>query len=1540
MKTSLRFAFLIAFLAVALHALQAQTYHVAGLGGDGTNSYAHGINNQGQVVGHFLGSSGARAFLFHSGNFSDLGTLGGVNQYALSINSAGKIVGFGNQSNAVRAFLFDNGTVTNLSSIGGSNTYAYGINDLTQIVGYTETAGAIDAFLYQAGAVTNLGSLGGSNTVAYCINSFGTVVGSSQDSAGNSYAFIWQSGVISNLNESIQSNTGWVLQEARSIDDGGRIVGWGLLNGNERAFYYENGNVTDLGFSPASGSGYSLGMNRSNQVVGTSLVGGVAHAVLWNSGTVIDLNAHVPTNSGWILREAKAINDYGQIVGWGSLNGEDKAFLLTPPPLILTQPQSQTAIVGQAASFSVEAYGLPPLSYQWKFNGVPISSATLSSLTLVDLDPTDAGPYSVTVSNFAGTVDSDLATLNANYLLTVSSTVGGIVSVTPNQSTYAPSSEITLTATSTNANYKFYGWSGDLSGTNNPARVAIDSHKSIVAVFIGDVSDIVVDNASASLSGSWSSASSATDKYAADYNFGSTATNTATRTATFRPNISLAGRYDVYEWHPAGSNRSTNAPFLISYSGGSLSIGVNQTLNGGTWRALTTYKQFSAGTNGYVRLSNNTGEASKNVMADAIRFTYSPNQVLPPTLRSQPQSQQIVQGNSAIFTVIANGAATLSYQWRYNGVNIAGATSSSYTRSNVRTADAGNYSVVVTNSIGKVTSLDAALQVISSPAIVSQPSAQTINHGGSVSFSVVATGNVLTYQWRKDGIPLVDFGNVIGANTSHLHVVGCAQNQGGNYSVVISNAAGVVISSNAMLSVNSDLLFTDDFESGMSNWVTPMGAQPLISSSAKNVTIGGENSALMTTSAAKMYHNFGAELRGRIKLTFWMYDAGGSQTRLYGDMRSYARDGYDRGGLGQLFAVGVYNVNFGSGYGTLANEVVDGSKYQGRVEAGPNRGWFNLNLPGVPARSIGWHKFEIERAANGTNVSFYVDGVLGRTVSGADNLPIDCLTIGSIGAGSTSGNAWFDDIKIESYPETFKWYTVDSDGDGLFDWMELSETGTDPLIPSITDIATVCEMNGASTNATLGSWKVDGEEVYSLDIRGSVDYQINAPADDTYRIEIEGHERSFQNVELPIIVSIDGEYLGRFDIPFANSTNGLVHCFTPFIRSGTHVVRIYWDNASPRRSLALRAIRLQSLTGPDANNNGRKDWVENRLAAQSGVEVAPVANAVSPACIEGRGQYLTMSECSVGLVGQSVPLTIQHGAGNRWYANVPLSPNNSTRIVVSHQNGGLAETNELAWQITNLLEANNVTIRKGDSLLLSALPPGVTSGSVTISVAGVTNYTSNATIPVAHRFDQTGTFTVTGTFTPATTMRSITVKVVDASFSDRAATWVDKRRYWDCTNLPPEVVFESDPRLQITQAAQPGTNWRQYSVTNNAAESRFILARLGANGPIIANTSVEGFRLFNSENTYLKVVQSYPDGSQLIEAAFITSPVLPEVTVKLQVIVSGVTFDDGTLNKTLTSSSFDNLGIARVRFIRAAGVQTSVCHTTKAYQGTVLIGWP
>lgn len=132
-------------------------------------------------------------------------------------------------------------------------------------------------------------------------------------------------------------------------------------------------------------------------------------------------------------------------------------------------------------------------------------------------------------------------------------------------------------------------------------------------------SNIILDNGAATLSGAWSTGSSSTDKYGADYVYASTAV-TGTKTATWTPTIAYPGNYNVYVWYPIGSNRATNSPYTTAWDGGSATSAVNQQATGGQWVLIQSSKHFLAGTTGYVRLGNGTGATGKIVVADAVRF--------------------------------------------------------------------------------------------------------------------------------------------------------------------------------------------------------------------------------------------------------------------------------------------------------------------------------------------------------------------------------------------------------------------------------------------------------------------------------------------------------------------------------------------------------------------------------------------------------------------------------------------------------------------------------------------------------------------------------------------------------------------------------------------------------------------------------------------------------------------------------------------------------------------------------------------------------
>jgi hypothetical protein len=240
------------------------------------------------------------------------------------------------------------------------------------------------------------------------------------------------------------------------------------------------------------------------------------------------------------------------------------------------------------------------------------------------------------------------------------------------------------------------------------------------------VSDIIIDQDPAnnsggnaiSFGGSWvgtttGSAYLGTFRYANPFY---TALGSPTSTARFIPSIVTAGNYNVYaSWSSSttGGNRATNAPFRINNSGVITTARVSEEANGNSFQLIGSSKFFQAGTADYVEAGNDVtmGIGGDIVIADAVKFVYVPPPPSAPSIATHPASQTVNQTGTATFTVNASGTAPLTYQWKHAGTNLPGATSSNYVKNNVQPADAGNYSVGITNGIGFSNSAIAVLSV-------------------------------------------------------------------------------------------------------------------------------------------------------------------------------------------------------------------------------------------------------------------------------------------------------------------------------------------------------------------------------------------------------------------------------------------------------------------------------------------------------------------------------------------------------------------------------------------------------------------------------------------------------------------------------------------------------------------------------------------------------------------------------------------------------------------------------------------------------------
>lgn len=113
------------------------------------------------------------------------------------------------------------------------------------------------------------------------------------------------------------------------------------------------------------------------------------------------------------------------------------------------------------------------------------------------------------------------------------------------------------------------------------------------------------------------------------------------------------------------------------------------------------------------------------------------------SITTQPTNRAVTVGQPATFSVIASGAPTLTYQWRRNGTSVSGATSASYTTPATMASDKGaQFTVVVKNSTGSVTSNPASLTVSSTGTLVLSSSTSSLNFG-NVSIASSSTQHII-----------------------------------------------------------------------------------------------------------------------------------------------------------------------------------------------------------------------------------------------------------------------------------------------------------------------------------------------------------------------------------------------------------------------------------------------------------------------------------------------------------------------------------------------------------------------------------------------------------------------------------------------------------------------------------------------------------------------------------------------------------------------------------------------------------------------------
>jgi len=422
-------------------------------------------------------------------------------------------------------------------------------------------------------------------------------------------------------------------------------------------------------------------------------------------------------------------------------------------PIITTPPIGDTVCVGQSTTFRGTASG-SGIGYQWLHNGAAIDGAVNASYTIPFVDTDDQGTYQLVARGTCAPPD----TSGAAPLLVLPIPM---ITKQPTDTTLCAGGrvEFSVGATGIALTYQWRKDGIDVPGATDSILVlegvTAEKSGSYVAIVTGGLCDATSSTAFLTVQKPPTITEQPTDVAVC---LGQPGTLS----------IAVEGEGLLYQWRRDGVE-------LPGETEPTLEFALVQPTDTGSYDVVISGTCDPPITSASARLSLAT--------STSINVT------------TQPSDTVVCQGTTLVLRVRATGAS-LNYQWRHNGADIPGARSSTFTLLTTALTDAGAYDVAIGSACGTpTTSQSAQVAVNAATTISEQPRDTSVHVGEAVTFTIVAAGTDISYQWTKNGE------TIPGATSHTLTIDPVTVADSGTYTVIITGRCGSATSRHAILAL-------------------------------------------------------------------------------------------------------------------------------------------------------------------------------------------------------------------------------------------------------------------------------------------------------------------------------------------------------------------------------------------------------------------------------------------------------------------------------------------------------------------------------------------------------------------------------------------------------------------------------------------------------------------------------------------------------------------------------------------------------------------